>query len=69
VKRYLEKLRQEIETIEDKTYVLSHNNQSVNVKFFVAELPNDMKMLAFISGELSNSAKYFSSFSDVTLPT
>lgn len=68
-KRYLEKLCKEIETIEEKTYVLSHNNQPVNVKFYVAELPNDMKMLAFISGELSNSAKYFSSFSDVTKET
>lgn len=27
--------------------------------------PNDMKYLAFFAGELSNSAKYFSSFANV----
>ena len=36
----------------------------MNFKF--TELPNDMKMLAFLAGELTNSAKYFSSFADVT---
>ena len=30
-----------------------------------AELPNDMKMLAFLPGELTNSATYFSTFADV----
>jgi hypothetical protein len=30
-----------------------------------AELPNDMKMLAFLAGELTNSATYFSTFADV----
>ncbi|CAB4021988.1 Hypothetical predicted protein [Paramuricea clavata] len=39
---------------------------TVNVKFCVAELPNDMKMVVFLSGELSNSAKHFSSFADVS---
>ena len=28
-------------------------------------MPNDMKMLAFLAGELSNSAFYFSSFANV----
>ena len=38
----------------------------VQVKFYFAELPNDMKMLAFLAGELSNSAKYFFSFATVS---
>ena len=32
----------------------------------VSELPNDMKMLAFLAGELSNNAKYFFSFATVS---
>lgn len=50
VKRYLEKLQQEIKAAESKTYVLQHNSSTVNVKLDVAELPNDMKMLAFVCG-------------------
>ena len=30
-----------------------------------AELPNDMKMFAFLAGELNNSVTYFSTFADV----
>lgn len=37
----------------------------MNIKFRVGELPNDMKMVAFLSGELSNSSTFFSSFADV----
>ena len=29
------------------------------------ELPNDMKKLCFLAGELSNAAKYFTTFADV----
>ena len=39
---------------------------TVNVKFQVSELPNDMKMVAFLCGELSNAANYFSSFANVS---
>ena len=38
---------------------------AVNVEFKLCELPNDMKMLCFLAGELSNSAKYFTTFADV----
>ena len=37
------------------------------VTFSFEELPNDMKMLAVLGGELSNSAKYFSTFGNATL--
>ena len=39
--------------------------QNQRVTFTFELLPADMKWLAFISGELPNSAKYFSSFADV----
>lgn len=67
MRRSLQKLLTDITRIENTTYTISCNNEIVNVKFVVSELPNDMKMLAFLGGELSNSAKYFSSFADVTL--
>ena len=38
----------------------------VNPEFNLCELPNDMKMLCFLAGELSNNAaKYFTTFADV----
>lgn len=40
--------------------------EGLHVTFQCAELPNDMKMLAMLGGELTNSAKYFSSFANVS---
>lgn len=37
----------------------------IYVTFKFSELPNDMKMLALLAGELPNSAKYFSTFPNV----
>ena len=67
VRRFLKRLLTDIKRIENTTYTISCNNENVSVKFLISELPNDMKMLAFLGGELSNSAKYFSSFGNVTL--
>ena len=65
VSRFLKKLHQDIQHIENTTFSVMHKNTFVDVKFIFAELPNDMKMLCFIAGELSNSAKYFSTFGNV----
>ena len=35
-------------------------------QFKLCELPNDMKMLCFLGGELSNAAKYFTTFANVS---
>ena len=43
--------------------VLLSEIQGIEKKVFS---PNDMKMIAFLCGELSNSAKYFSSFANVS---
>jgi hypothetical protein len=59
VTRVLQKLLTDITRIENTTYTISCNNEIVSVKFVISELPNDMKMLAFLGGELSNSAKFF----------
>lgn len=42
------------------------NISGLHVSFKVKELPNDMKMLATLGGELPNSATYFSSFANVS---
>ena len=59
----------DIQIIEKKTYPCTYIGQNgeetVTIKFCIRELPNDMKTIAFLSGELSNSAKYFSSFANV----
>ena len=51
--------------IERKTYSVQCKGEPIEVKFVFAELPNDMKMIAFLAGELTNSATYFSTFADV----
>jgi len=67
VLRFINILLSDITTIQQETFSIKINNDNfVNVRFKIAELPNDMKMLAFLAGELNNSAKYFSSFADVS---
>lgn len=70
MQRYIKLLLADIQHIEQSVFPCLYDGPegevTVNVKFCVAELPNDMKMIAFLSGELSNSAKHFSSFADVS---
>ena len=65
VKRFLGKLMTDIKQIQSSSYSILAKGESIDVKFVFAELPNDMKMLAFLAGELTNSATYFSTFADV----
>ncbi len=66
VQRCIKMLMSDIQKIEKSTFQCTYNNSvgmvTVDVKFKIGELPNDMKMLAFLSEELSNGAKFFSSF-------
>ena len=39
--------------------------QIKKIEFKVTELPNDIKMLSYLGGELSNASKYFSTFVNV----
>ena len=57
VKKYVAKLVSDIKYFEGGVF----NVNGRDIKFEVSELPNDMKMFWFLGGELSNSAKYFSS--------
>ena len=62
VSLFLEKLVSEIEVVENKTFTI----MGKSVRFSFELFPGDMKFLAYVNGELSNSAKYFSSFSNVS---
>ena len=65
VRRYVNLLREEMTAIEKTSYPLEVDGQQVSVTFQFELLPNDMKYLAFIGGELPISASYFSPFADV----
>ena len=65
VKRFLGKLMGDIKRIENSSYSIAAKGESIDVKFVFSELPNDMKMLCFLAGELTNSATYFSTFANV----
>lgn len=69
VARFLKKVVSDISDLEKSTFSLDCNGTSIDVKFKISELPNDMKMLAFLAGELSNAAMYFSTFADVSSDT
>ena len=51
--------------IEKKTYPIQVNGKEVVLSFKFELLPNDIKYLAFLAGELSISASYFSPLADV----
>ena len=55
-------ISKEMEQIEKGSF---HVNDAI-IRFKFAEIPNDMKMLAFLAGELTNSAKYVSTFADIS---
>lgn len=64
--KFICKLVSDMNYLEDNIFSLQRKQNVVKVEFKFTELPNDMKMLAFLAGELSNSAFYFSSFANVT---
>ena len=66
VKCFIAKLMTNIHHIQNKSYSVLCKGKPVVIKFVIAELPNNMKMLAFLGGELTNSATYFSTFEVVS---
>ena len=61
VQRYVTFLFREMSEIEKKTFEANRTE----VRFIFSEFPNDLKTLAFLAGELSVSATYFSTFGNV----
>ncbi|XP_028408827.1 uncharacterized protein LOC114531418 [Dendronephthya gigantea] len=66
VRRFLQKCLSDISVLEKSTFQVECGGEMVNVRFHVSETPNDMKMLAFLGGELSNAATFFSTFANVS---
>lgn len=65
VRRYVLKLVSELRHLEKEVFEVQINGNLFTVEFKVESLPNDMKMLAFLAGELTNSAYYFTTFGNV----
>ena len=53
VKRFLNNLLSSINKIQTSSYSIACKGKAIDVRFVFSELPNDMKMLAFLAGELS----------------
>ena len=66
VHKYVQATLKKLIEIESKIYTIEVNGSQRLVEFKLAELPNDMKILAFLAGELSNAATYFSTFANVS---
>lgn len=62
VRRYVSYLLKEMLVVEKKNYSISGRE----IRFKFSEFPNDLKMLAFLAGELPVSAKFFSTFGNVS---
>ena len=59
------KLISDIKYLESDTFNIIIGEQTHEVEFKLGELPNDLKMLAFLAGELTNAAHYFVTFANV----
>ena len=62
VRHYVFYLFKEISVMEKQSFSISDRE----IKFKFSEFPNDLKMLAFLAGELSVSARFFSTFANVS---
>ena len=62
VRRYVSYLFKEISVMEKQSYSIGDRE----IRFKFSEFPNDSKMLAFLAGELPVSAKFFSTFANVS---
>ena len=58
-------LADEINEVEKKTFSVNVDGKDITISLSFEMFANDMKYLAFLAGELSNSAKYFSAFANV----
>ena len=62
---FLSLLLKDLKYLERKVFEVESATEKVKVKFKISELPNDMKILFFLAGELSNLATYFIPFANV----
>ena len=65
VTTFIGKLVHDLEILENNIYDISVMRQIKKIEFKVTELPNHMKMLNYLDGELSIASTYFSTFGNV----
>jgi len=61
VRSYLKKLVSDLKNLEREIFHVNIRGAAIKVE----SVPNDMKMPAFLSGELTNSSFYFCTFANV----
>ena len=66
VRNYVLDTVQDFRYLEKNIFPIPFKNSTINVEFKFAEFPNDMKFLYFLAGELSNKAKFFTTFANVS---
>ena len=64
-RRFVLKFISDIKFLESKVHTINVDGCDMKVEFHLMELPNDMKMLAFLAGELRNASHYFCTFANV----
>lgn len=69
VELFLQQAVKDLISLEENIFSIKVNGGCVKTEFKVAELPNDMKFLSYLAGELTNSATYFTTFADVCSST
>ena len=65
VRRYISFMLSQLKTLENEVYTVTVPGKEYFIEFKVELLPNDMKMLAFLKGELTNAAYFFTTFANV----
>ena len=65
VKTYVSQFISDFRFLEENIFPIQLKGKTINVEFKFSEFPNDMKYLYFLAGELSNSARYFTTFANV----
>lgn len=63
---YVRKLIEDIMYLESKVFEIDANGERHKIEFKLVMLPNDMKFLSFLAGELTNNATYFTTFANVS---
>ena len=67
VRRYVLQLLSDLRYLESEVFNVTVYGTERSVEFRVQSLPNDLKMLAFLAGELTNAATYFTTFANVNI--
>ena len=65
-RRFVQRAIKDFIYLESKVFKISINGTDMKVEFKLCELPNDMKFLCFLAGELNNAATYFTTFANVS---